>query len=129
MMWKGRQSLRGAAVLRVLLPLRMFSRVIARMQPVTVLLMGYAAVTVAGAVFLCLPVCQRTAVSFLDNLFTATSAVSTTGLVTKSTADDYSFFGQLAILLMIQVGGIGYMSIASFVILGQGKRLQASSVP
>ncbi|MBN2858599.1 MAG: potassium transporter TrkH [Candidatus Delongbacteria bacterium] len=97
-----------------------------RLQPIQLLLLGYLIVVVTGTLFLTMPFCQTGSISLLDNLFTSTSAVSTTGLVTKSIADEYTFIGRLAILIMIQIGGIGYMSIASFVVLGQGKKLTNS---
>jgi trk system potassium uptake protein TrkH len=50
-------------------------------------------------------------------LFIATSAITTTGLTTVSVSQNYSFFGQLVILVLIQLGGIGYMTLSSFVIL------------
>jgi trk system potassium uptake protein TrkH len=96
------------------------------LQPIQLLLLGYLLVVFFGTLFLALPFCQINDISFLDNLFTSTSAVSTTGLVTKSVADDYTFIGRLAIIIMIQIGGIGYMSIASFVVLGQGRKLNRS---
>ena len=82
-----------------------------------------------GWLLLCLPVSEqaKTAdlpaadVSALDHLFTAASAVSTTGLATVSTPTNYSFFGELVVLGMIQLGGLGYMTAGSFVIL-VGKR-------
>jgi trk system potassium uptake protein TrkH len=62
-------------------------------------------------------------VKAIDNLFTATSAVSTTGLVTVTVNESYNFFGQLVILLLIQLGGLGYMTFSSFVILSTKKTL------
>ncbi|MFA5069322.1 MAG: potassium transporter TrkG, partial [Candidatus Omnitrophota bacterium] len=62
-------------------------------------------------------------VPVLDNLFTATSAVSTTGLTTITVVNDYNFWGQLVILVLIQLGGIGYMTFSSFVILSTKKYL------
>jgi trk system potassium uptake protein TrkH len=59
----------------------------------------------------------------LDHLFSATSAVSTTGLATVSTPDTYTFFGQLVILALIQMGGIGYMTLGSFVLLARRREL------
>jgi len=56
-------------------------------------------------------------------LFVATSAVSTTGLVSVSVAESYSFFGQLVVLILIQLGGIGYMTLGSFVILVRHKTI------
>lgn len=75
---------------------------------------GYLSYIVAGTLLLCLPFATRGHVSFLDNLFTITSAVSTTGLGTVGTSSSYTLFGQIIILLMIQLGGIGYMTISSF---------------
>ena len=70
-----------------------------------------------GLVLLSLPCCQKTSVGFIDNLFTSASAVSTTGLVTVPTGPSYTFLGQLIILLLIQLSGIGYMTMSSFLFL------------
>jgi trk system potassium uptake protein TrkH len=75
-------------------------------------------------VLLCLPIAwQDGAISPLDNLFIATSAVSTTGLVTVNTPDAYSFFGELIVMLAFQVGGLGYMTLGSFVLLASSNSL------
>ena len=60
---------------------------------------------------------------FLDNLFNIVSAVSTTGLTTISISDSYSHMGELILMIMFQLGGIGYMTISSFIILARGKTL------
>ncbi|MFH2036958.1 MAG: potassium transporter TrkG [Candidatus Zixiibacteriota bacterium] len=71
-----------------------------------------------------LPFCHTSdMVSALDALFTSTSAVSTTGLVTVSTGNDYNFLGQFIILILIQLGGIGYMTFGSFVVLSRSAGL------
>jgi len=57
------------------------------------------------------------ALSWVDGLFTSTSAVCVTGLVVRSTGNDFSALGQLAILLMIQVGGLGFMTLSSSVLM------------
>lgn len=62
-------------------------------------------------------------VSFLDAAFTATSAVCVTGLVVRSTGHDFSFWGQLAILAMIQLGGIGIMTVTTYIMFGLGGRV------
>jgi trk system potassium uptake protein TrkH len=80
---------------------------------------------VIGWVLLSLPVSQRagsTAIS-LDHLFTSTSAISTTGLTTISVSETYNFLGQFIVMALIQLGGIGYMTLGSFVILAQNKPL------
>lgn len=97
------------------------------LHPAKLVLLGYASYVLAGWAVLCLPWAQRSeGAGALDNLFTATSAVSTTGLVTVSTSDSYSALGQVVILLMIQVGGIGYMTFGSFVILCRRRPLSAA---
>lgn len=69
----------------------------------------------AGAFLLMTPFAHRGALSFVEALFTSTSATCVTGLIVKDTAKDFTAFGQLVILALIQVGGLGYMTIATFV--------------
>lgn len=78
------------------------------------LTLGYLSYFLIGGLVLCLPF-MGGGVSLTDNLFTAMSAISTTGLSTVDVAADYSFWGQLVILLLIQMGGIGYMTLSTFV--------------
>jgi trk system potassium uptake protein TrkH len=90
------------------------------LHPAQIVLLGYLSYIVFGWIILCLPFSQKEpGVSSLDNLFITTSALSTTGLVTVSVADRYTFFGQLVILILIQMGGVGYMTFGSFVILSR----------
>jgi len=89
-------------------------------HPAKLTLLGYLSYILLGWLLLCLPFVQRqTDVKTLDNLFIATSAISTTGLATVSISDNYNLVGQIIILLLIQLGGIGYMTLGSFVILSR----------
>ncbi|MEN7550954.1 potassium transporter TrkG [Rapidithrix thailandica] len=97
-------------------------------KPERLIVLGYSLIILLGFLLLCLPICHKQPVAALDNLFIATSALSTTGLATVSVADNYNFLGELVILLLIQLGGIGYMSIGSFIILGRKKRLSETGV-
>lgn len=81
------------------------------------LIFGYFVYALLGTIILCLPFCNIGDVSFIDNLFTAISAISTTGLSTVDVSADYSFWGQLIILMLIQLGGLGYMTFTSYVML------------
>lgn len=91
---------------------------LSRIDPIRLLLVGYASYILVGWAVLCLPFCHAVdGLRPLDHLFTSSSAVSTTGLVTISTSDSYSWPGELVILLLIQFGGLGYMTISSFTIL------------
>ena len=76
---------------------------------------GFALIILAGTLLLMLPFAAKSgrATPFLDALFTATSATCVTGLVTVSTALHWSFFGKCVILLLIQIGGLGFMSVAA----------------
>jgi trk system potassium uptake protein len=84
----------------------------------------YIAFVIVGAAILMLPVCHvdgRMPLSWLDALFTATSATCVTGLTVRSTAGDFSFFGQIVILILIQLGGIGIMTVTTFVTFVWGR--------
>lgn len=97
-----------------------------RLSPPQLLLVGYLGYAVLGTMLLCLPWAQAVEVRFIDNLFNAVSAMSTTGLVTVPTGDSYTFFGELVHLLLFQLGGIGYMTLTSFVVMATGRSLHRS---
>ncbi len=75
---------------------------------------GFAAVILLGAVILTLPIStqDRLGASFTDALFTATSAVCVTGLIVQDTATYWSTFGQVVIISLIQIGGMGVVTVA-----------------
>lgn len=93
-------------------------------KPARIVLLGYASYVLISWILLCLPISwQSASISPLDNLFIATSAISTTGLVTVNTPDAYSFFGEFVIACAFQIGGLGYMTLGSFAILAREKTL------
>jgi trk/ktr system potassium uptake protein len=104
------------------------STVLARRKPAQLLTLGFLSYVVLGVLLLSLPAAKSQPVSTLDNLFNVTSAVSTTGLSTVSVAGSYSLFGQFVLLCLFQLGGIGYMTISSFVLLARGRTLSDSRV-
>ena len=93
------------------------------LPPLQLLIYGYFAVLLVGFGLLCTPWAESTDVSVLDHLFIATSALSTTGLATVGVGQDYTLFGQLVVLVLIQIGGLGYMSLGSFVVLMRKRQL------
>lgn len=94
------------------------------LHPLRLVILGYCSYIVLGWILLSLPFAQQgPGATALDNLFISTSAMSTTGLVTVNVADSYTFFGEIIILLLIQLGGIGYMTLSSFVILSRKQQL------
>ena len=90
-----------------------------------IIILGFAGVIVLGALLLMLPIStQNGAVTpFSKTLFTATSAVCVTGLVVFDTASYWSGCGQLIILIMIQIGGLGVISVASFLSMLAGRKI------
>ena len=90
-----------------------------------IIILGFAGVIVLGALLLMLPIStQNGAVTpFSKTLFTATSAVCVTGLVVFDTASYWCGFGQLIILIMIQIGGLGVISVASFLSMLAGRKI------
>ena len=86
-------------------------------RPVTSFGLSFAVVILIGAIFLKLPWSTTNDISFLDALFTSTSATCITGLVVRDTGTTFTFFGQIIILILIQLGGLGIMTAAAFVFL------------
>ena len=94
-----------------------------RLNPQQSLFFGFFMYMVLGWIFLSLPFSQKISTDFIDTLFTSTSALSTTGLATVSTFDNYTFFGQFIILTLIQIGGIGYMTLTTYILLSTTKQI------
>jgi trk system potassium uptake protein TrkH len=107
------------------MPLKRSKSYLSNVSPAKVLLFGYLSYVAVGWVLLSLPFSQAMPVASLDNLFIVTSAVSTTGLVTVDPGQSYSFIGQLVILVLIQLGGIGYMTFGSFIILSTRHKMSS----
>lgn len=96
-----------------------------KLQPAQVLVAGFAALILGGALLLNLPIATATGESmgFLGALFTATSAVCVTGLVVVDTGTFFSTFGQVVILVLVQFGGLGIMTMATLIFLLMGKKI------
>ena len=94
-------------------------KVTGRIAPERIIIGGYVFYVIAGTLLLSMPFCRKLAEGprLIDNLFIAVSAMSTTGLATVSVNSSYNFTGQLVILALIQLGGLGYMTIGSFLSL------------
>jgi trk system potassium uptake protein TrkH len=95
------------------------------LTPAQSLAVGFAAITLIGAALLTTPLAAEggKAVPFIDALFTASSAITTTGLVTVDTGGAYSTFGEVVVLLMFQLGGLGYMLFIAYFAHLLGTRL------
>ena len=102
-----------------------FSHFINKMEPTQIMVMGFALVILIGAILLNLPISTKNGenIGFLDALFTSTSAVCVTGLVAVDTSTYWSSFGQLIIITLIQIGGLGFMTVTTLFALIIKKRI------
>lgn len=93
--------------------------------PAQIIILGFLGIILAGALLLMLPISSRAGVvtPFSDALFTATSATCVTGLVVHDTATYWSPFGQLILLALIQVGGMGVVTVAVSVVMFSGRKI------
>lgn len=100
-------------------------RVFHRIEPVKILVFGYLAIILTGALLLMLPFSSKDNVStpFIDSLFTSCSATCVTGLVVFDTFTHWTVFGQLVLLCLIQIGGLGFMSMAIVIVTFTGKKI------
>ena len=96
-----------------------------RLSSFQIIILGFAAVILLGALLLMLPISTTggNVTPFNETLFTATSAVCVTGLVVQDTGSYWSTFGQAVILALIQIGGLGVVTVAASFALLSGRRI------
>ena len=90
-----------------------------------ILVLGFGAIILIGTILLRLPIATEPAggLGWIEALFTATSATTVTGLVVVSTEATFSTFGEIVILLLIQVGGVGFITLSVLLFKLFSKRL------
>ncbi len=96
-----------------------------QLNPPRVLALGFGALILLGAILLNLPIASKSgeSIGFINSLFTSASAVCVTGLVVVNTAEYWSLFGQIVIISLIQMGGLGFMTMATIVAMLMGKKI------
>nr|WP_294570509.1 TrkH family potassium uptake protein [uncultured Romboutsia sp.] len=101
------------------------SNIVNKMEPTQIMVIGFAIVILIGAILLSMPISTQNgeSIGFLDALFTSTSAVCVTGLIAVDTSTYWSFFGQLIIITLIQIGGLGFMTVTTLFSLIIKKRI------
>lgn len=107
------------------LSLKKYTLFVLRLSPHQNIIQGIVVYMTLCWIALCLPFMDH-GVGFLDNLFTAASAASTAGMMTVNFADSYTFLGKLVVLCVVQVGGVGYMTMSAFIYLTISHRLRRS---
>ena len=97
----------------------------AKITPSQIIILGFLVLIAVGTVLLMLPVSSREpgGASILDALFTATSATCVTGLVVRDTAMYWSPFGQAVILLLLQIGGMGVVTMGMAIFMFSGRKI------
>ena len=92
-------------------------------SPTRIVILGFAFFIISGAILLMLPMASTgNPLGFIDALFTSTSAVCVTGLTVVDTGKAFSGFGQLIILILIQAGGLGIMTVSTLFLMLTGRR-------
>lgn len=92
-------------------------------NPARTLILGFLSIITIGSVLLMMPFSTVGDISAVDAVFTATSAVCVTGLIVKDTPRDFTLTGQIIIMILIQLGGLGYMTSATIISLVIGKKI------
>lgn len=102
-----------------------FRKAAKRFDPARTLVVGFLVIIAVGTLLLCLPISSKSRefTPIFDCLFTATSASCVTGLTIYDTYLHWSLFGQIVITLLIQVGGLGFVTIITFFNVAAGKKL------
>jgi trk system potassium uptake protein len=97
----------------------------ARLSPPRTLVLGFAIIIIIGAFLLSLPISSADLqpMPLMDAFFTATSATCVTGLVVVDTAAQFSMFGQVVIMVLIQIGGLGFMTMAALISIALRRRI------
>ena len=95
------------------------------LKPINILPIGFIVVILTGALLLMLPISSKNGASlpFLDALFTATSATCVTGLIVADTGTYFSLFGQIVVILLIQIGGLGIMTMSMILFSFTGRKI------
>lgn len=99
------------------------SKVKSSLKPYQLVVLSYLAIILAGSLLLYLPISSLKPTTYITALWTATSATCVTGLVVVDTGTHYSTFGQTIILLLIQIGGLGYMTAMTMIALLLGRKI------
>lgn len=84
------------------------------LNPARLFVLSFLGLILIGTILLLLPISTTGSISLIDALFTTTSAVCVTGLVALDTSKDFTLFGQTVIMIMIQAGGLGILTFASY---------------
>ncbi len=108
---------------------KMFSKKLRSIPPAAKIAISFIFVIVIGSVLLSLPISnlETSETTYFDNLFTAVSLVCVTGLSTLPIATSFTLFGQIICIILMQIGGLGLMTILATLIMRMGKKMRYSN--
>lgn len=100
-----------------------------RLSPSLSIILGFLGIILVGTLLLSLPISNTNGMwlNFVDSLFTSTSAVCVTGLIVVDTATQFTLFGEIVILLLIQIGGLGIIAVTSMIFMLLRKKINFTS--
>ena len=100
-----------------------------KLTPAKTIILGFLGIILIGTLLLCLPISHTNNqwFGFVDSFFTSTSAVCVTGLSVIDVAKQLTLFGQIVILILIQIGGIGFVTLACLIFMLLGKKINYST--
>ena len=98
-----------------------------RLNTMHIVALGFLGVIFMGGVILWLPVCNQKPIEFIDALFTSVTSVCVTGLVTIVPAEQFTLFGQVVMMILIQIGGLGVIACMALFFLMLRKKITMKS--
>ena len=93
-----------------------------RLNTMQIVALGFFGVIFLGGVILWLPICNQKPIEFIDALFTSVTSVCVTGLVTVVPAEQYTLFGQVVVMILIQIGGLGVIACMALFFPSAGEK-------
>lgn len=112
-------------ILEGVFALRAVRNIFAKLKPTQIIVVGFLFFNLIGTILLLLPFASTDgkSVGFVDALFTSTSAICVTGLSVVNTLEQWTIFGKIVIMFLIQIGGIGFMTIVTSILVFLGRRI------
>ena len=89
---------------------------------------GFLLIILVSSIFLYLPICNNKTITYIDSLFVATSGVSTTGLSPVAISEQFNFFGQLIVAILMEIGAFGFIVIVSYIWSVRDKKISMSDM-
>lgn len=98
-------------------------RFVNKLSSTQILIFGFLFLEILGSIFLWLPMANKYKINFIDAFFTATSALCVTGLTVKNTFLQFSLLGKIIIMCLLEIGGLGFMTIIASFFIFSGKKI------